>query len=37
MLSTRNLHLKAFTSRKLQPRWIVPYKIVEEHGTSFTL
>ena len=37
MLSTRNLMLKAFTSRKLVPRWIGPYRVAAQHGTAFTL
>ena len=36
-MSTANIKLKGYTSRKLQPRWIGPYLITDAYGTSFRL
>ena len=37
MLSTTNLRLKGYTSRKLQPRFIGPFRIISCHRTSYRL
>ena len=38
MLSTKNLNLKSTHSRKLSPKWVGPFKIIEQsHKDSFQL
>ena len=37
MLSTQNLQLKIHPSKKLKPRWVGPYKILEQLNTSYRL
>ena len=37
LLSTKNLRLPAFSSSKLRPRYVGPFKVIAVRGTAATL